>query len=335
MLCGGQRLLHFRIYLRSRPGFDLQERALFHGSPRSLPESLAPSFDPESEVPKEVPVWVRLPNLPIHCWNSSSLQAIGNGLGNYIDKADPKDQYSCARICVEVNLEVGLPEAVKLKVGEWQHFQKLDYEQLPFKCRGCHEYGHFQRNCPKEPCMAKDTNDGWQQVGRERTHTKTKGPRSEKTALAHQADPGSIKDTRNSGMETDSERINETTEVVMQPSLAEEPEQQRSNPELVEISSQEKEKDQAQDPREPGKALATEEGEISTGSSSEEDSSNELTPKKPRRGRKSKIAEREKETYKDVLNGSQPTIKQLINVRQTRKKSKAFQGGHNSPSGNQ
>jgi hypothetical protein len=118
-----------------------------------------PSFDPELEVPKEVTVWVRLPNLPIHCWNSSSLQAIGNGLGNYIDKADPKDQYSCARICVEVNLEVGLPEAVKLKVGEWKHFQKLDYEQLPFKCRGCHEYGHFQRNCPKDLSMEKDAGE--------------------------------------------------------------------------------------------------------------------------------------------------------------------------------
>jgi hypothetical protein len=42
------------------------------------------------------------------------------------------------------------PEAIKLKVGDWQHYQKLDYEQLSFKCRGCHEYGHFQRNCPKD-----------------------------------------------------------------------------------------------------------------------------------------------------------------------------------------
>jgi hypothetical protein len=27
----------------------------------------------------------------------------------------------------------------------------MDYEQLLFKCRGCHEYGHFQRNYPKTP----------------------------------------------------------------------------------------------------------------------------------------------------------------------------------------
>jgi hypothetical protein len=50
-----------------------------------------PNFDPTSEVPKEVLVWVRLPNLSIHCWNPSSLQAIGNSLGHYIDRAEPRD----------------------------------------------------------------------------------------------------------------------------------------------------------------------------------------------------------------------------------------------------
>jgi hypothetical protein len=79
-------------------------------------------FDLAVEVPKEVSVWERLPNLPIHCWNPISLQTIGNGLGKYIDRADSKDQYSYARICMEVDLEVGLPEVVKLKVGDWQHF---------------------------------------------------------------------------------------------------------------------------------------------------------------------------------------------------------------------
>jgi hypothetical protein len=71
-------------------------------------------------------------------------------LGKFIDRANNKDQYDCARICVEVDLEVGLPEAIKINVGSWSHIQKLDYEQLSFKCRGCHEYGHFARNCPKK-----------------------------------------------------------------------------------------------------------------------------------------------------------------------------------------
>lgn len=44
---------------------------------------------------------------------------------------------------------MGLPEAIKIKVGSWTHLQKLDYEQLPFKCRECHEYGHFAKCCLK------------------------------------------------------------------------------------------------------------------------------------------------------------------------------------------
>ena len=77
-----------------------------------------PDFDPAIDVPKAVPVWVRLPNLLIHCWTSSSMQAIENKLGKYIDKAHPKDNYSCARICVELDMEARIPEAIKLAVRE-------------------------------------------------------------------------------------------------------------------------------------------------------------------------------------------------------------------------
>ena len=34
-------------------------------------------------------------------------------------------------------------------MGGWEFYQKVDYEQLPFKCRKCHEYRHFVKNCPK------------------------------------------------------------------------------------------------------------------------------------------------------------------------------------------
>ena len=72
------------------------------------------SFDPEKDVPSTVLVWVRLPHLPLHYWNDETLQEIKNSLGNYIDKAEPKGPlFSCARICVEVYMEKGLPEAVK------------------------------------------------------------------------------------------------------------------------------------------------------------------------------------------------------------------------------
>ena len=94
---------------------------------RNRPYSLGPQglylnkwnleFDLNQDIPSVVPVWVRLPHLPLHCWNSGSLEAIGNTLGKYIDRADKRDQYTCARICVEVDLEVGFPEPITLKVA--------------------------------------------------------------------------------------------------------------------------------------------------------------------------------------------------------------------------
>lgn len=129
-----------------------------------------PDFDPAVDVPSAVPIWVRLPNLPVHCWNCDSLKHIGNTLGKFIDRANNKDQYDCARICVEVDLEVGLPEAIKINVGSWTHVQKLDYEQLPFKCRKCHVYSHFARGCPTNGEAEKGKEEGWNQIKRTKTH---------------------------------------------------------------------------------------------------------------------------------------------------------------------
>ena len=118
------------------------------------------------------------------------MKAIENKLGKYIDKAHPKDNYSCARICIEVDLEPGLPKEIKLVIGEWHHFQKLDYEQLPFKCRHYHEYDHFQKSCPKKPLDSeKDSEEGWIQEKRSKPNPrmppkKSENPRPVKNSVA-------------------------------------------------------------------------------------------------------------------------------------------------------
>jgi hypothetical protein len=153
------------LVFRSGPYF-MGSRGLF----------LAPwtlDFNPEAEI-TAAPVWVRLPHLPLHLWGTRSLEDIGNKLGRFLDRAESKgDQFTCARICVEVNLEKGLPEAIKLSLGEWCHIQELDYEQIPFKCLRCHAYGHFARSCPKaseEPGPVKE--DDFQPVSNRRRQSR-------------------------------------------------------------------------------------------------------------------------------------------------------------------
>jgi len=51
--------------------------------------------------------------------------------------------FAYAWICVEVDLEKGLPKAIKLKMNDRTHVQKIDYEKFTFKCKICHNYGHF------------------------------------------------------------------------------------------------------------------------------------------------------------------------------------------------
>ena len=69
-----------------------------------------------------------------------------------MDKSEPKaSMFSCARICVEVDLEKGLPESIMLSIDGWNHLQIVEYEQIHFKCKFCHEYGHFAKSCPKKP----------------------------------------------------------------------------------------------------------------------------------------------------------------------------------------
>ena len=67
---------------------------------------------------------------------------------------------------MEVDLEIGLPEAIKINVAEWSHIQEIDYEKLPFKCLHCHEYKHFARNCKKksEEEFYKEKADQWIQI---------------------------------------------------------------------------------------------------------------------------------------------------------------------------
>ena len=38
--------------------------------------------------------------------------------------------------------------------------QAVDYEQIPFKWKYCHKYGHFAKSCPKKPEKA-NPEEGW------------------------------------------------------------------------------------------------------------------------------------------------------------------------------
>ena len=42
-----------------------------------------------------------------------------------------------------------LPDGIELTWEDEEWFQAIDYEQIPFICRHCHEHGHFFRDYPQ------------------------------------------------------------------------------------------------------------------------------------------------------------------------------------------
>ena len=82
-----------------------------------------------------------------------------------------------AQIYIYMDLSRELPKAISLNWEDEEWIQPIDYEQLPFKCRLCHEYGHLGWNYPKDslkhdtaaPALPKDgVDDGFTQVKNKR-----------------------------------------------------------------------------------------------------------------------------------------------------------------------
>lgn len=110
----------------------------------------SPMFDASREQVDVIPIWVRLPALPFQYWNEKYFRIIGNKLGEFLEADNSyleTRQRKVARILVNINVREGLGEELDLVLGPFCHSQKLDYENVPFRCRRCHKYGHLVVGC--------------------------------------------------------------------------------------------------------------------------------------------------------------------------------------------
>lgn len=133
---------------------DMAFSVLSHGQwvIRSSPLSLFKwykDFNPEVSALVNYPVWVELPNLPMHY--QSHLAEIGAALGkvlggrrkaNYIPSWHPQ-------ILVEMDISVELPSSMDILTDDGELYeQELVYKYLPDACFHCGDKSHFVRNCP-------------------------------------------------------------------------------------------------------------------------------------------------------------------------------------------
>ncbi|KAL0324720.1 UNVERIFIED_CONTAM: hypothetical protein Scaly_2439100 [Sesamum calycinum] len=95
-----------------------------------------PTFNPREESPI-VPIWVRLPELPIQFFDREALFSIARLLGTPL-RTDVSTATlvhpSVARVCIEINLLEPLQTEIGLDFGTEMIIQPVVYERLPKYC---------------------------------------------------------------------------------------------------------------------------------------------------------------------------------------------------------
>ncbi|CAO2827739.1 unnamed protein product [Amaranthus hypochondriacus] len=104
------------------------------------------NFDFKEEIMRIIPVWVRLPNLPLHCWGEDTLSRIVSAIGVpvYADECTTKQlKVSYARVLVAVDITQDFIKEIKVRDSVGREFvQKAIPEWKPFFCRKCNTIGH-------------------------------------------------------------------------------------------------------------------------------------------------------------------------------------------------
>lgn len=103
----------------------------------------------EKEVLKEVPLCIRLPNLPLTYWSDDSLSRIGSVIGKPLcadECTSQQKRISYARLLVEVDITKSLMYKAQIESDNGEMVeQQVFYEQVPLFCQKCHKVGHICR----------------------------------------------------------------------------------------------------------------------------------------------------------------------------------------------
>jgi len=136
---------------------DEDRMKVLHGGPyfaygRNLLLRILPKcFRFGTEESAIVPTWIKLPNLPLDCWNVRALSKIVSKVGKPIttDKLTlTKERLSYARVLVEVDASKDLTTSVDMRLPTGEVYQQsVIFEFTPKYCNKCKRLGHADGDC--------------------------------------------------------------------------------------------------------------------------------------------------------------------------------------------
>ncbi|KAI0492156.1 hypothetical protein KFK09_026422 [Dendrobium nobile] len=122
-------------------------------------------FSPNSLKGISAPIWVRLPNLPLHCWDDINICRIASIIGKPYLLDGNSFQWGTreyARICIRVPLKEKLPFGVWVEGLNGKCYQKFEYKGIAKLCCECGKMGHTISGYgdSKKEVLRRDTGSG-------------------------------------------------------------------------------------------------------------------------------------------------------------------------------
>lgn len=108
------------------------------------------NFDPVKERIQFVPLWIRIPGIPIELWNELILKHILSPIGNLIRMYHKSEEVSkgfFVRVCVQVDISKHLKRKLKYFFESVIYECLLDYENITNICFGCGSQSHKFDSC--------------------------------------------------------------------------------------------------------------------------------------------------------------------------------------------
>ncbi|KAF8394103.1 hypothetical protein HHK36_020308 [Tetracentron sinense] len=108
-----------------------------------------PNFSAGIE-PSIVPVWISLPNLPLHLFQEQILRSIGSAAGKVLCIDGPTKMLTRpnkVRLCVDLDITKSKPSHIWLGIGAAGRWQQIIYEKEIAYCSYCSRQGHSELVC--------------------------------------------------------------------------------------------------------------------------------------------------------------------------------------------
>ncbi|XP_028551527.1 uncharacterized protein LOC110100832 [Dendrobium catenatum] len=113
-------------------------------------EKWTPEFSTNSNKGLSSPIWIRMHQLPLQCWDEKNIACIASMIGKPLMLDGNMFQWGrreFARVCVRISLDKPLPLGVWVDSISGRFFQPVKYEKVSNLCYGCGKIGHMENDC--------------------------------------------------------------------------------------------------------------------------------------------------------------------------------------------